>query len=166
MAEQKSRYSKSTEEMAGPAAPSVDMPASGDFTSDDVPDIEVVADIEADRKDWADKMKFAREMVQIRIHDTSDPNAEPRVPVCVNGELSHPKFGNHLPRGTEIWVRRCVAEQLARSKPISVKTVKTQDHDGNDTARIERKVGALYPFELINPKPADTAWLKRVRAEA
>lgn len=165
MAEQKSRY-KSSEEAAGPVAPEVTMPSSGDFGFDDIPDIEVVVDVEADRADWAAKMRFAREPVQIRIHESNDPNAEPRVPVCVGGELSHPKFGNHLPRGMDIWVRRCVAEQLLRSKPITVKTTKTVDQDGNDTAKITRTVGSLYPFELVNPKPVDVAWQKRIRSEA
>lgn len=156
----------STQEMDGPEAPSIDMPRSGDFTRDDVPDIEIVTDVRPNQDDWADNMRFMSAPVTIRIHETNDPNAEPRVPVCVNGEKSHPIFGNHLPRGIEITVKRSVAEVLARAKPINVKTVKTVDHDGNDTARIERKIGQQYPFELVNARPADIDWLKRIRAEA
>lgn len=153
-------------ELQGPDAPSVTMPRSGDFTSDDVPDIQVVADVPKEKDDWATKMAFMEELVTIRLHETRDANDEPRVPVCVNGEKSHPQFGNHLPRGMELAVKRKVAEVLLRSKPISVRTVKTVDHDGNDTARIERSVGSKYPFELVSPRPRDLEWVKRVRAEA
>lgn len=142
------------------------MPARGDFKRDDVPEIELATDTMSAGNDWAEQMRFQNERISIRLHETNDPNAEPRVPVCVNGEIAHPKFGNHLPRGVDITVKRCVAEQLARAKPISVKTVKTIDADGNDTAKIVRNVGAQYPFELVNPTPRDMDWLKRVRAEA
>lgn len=166
MAEQKPRYSKSTEEMQGPIAPDVTMPVRGDFKREDVPEIELATDVIADGNDWAEKMRFMDQMVEIRIHDTNDPNAEPRVPVCVNGEKAHPVYGNHLPRGMEITVKRRVAEVLARAKPINVRTIKTIDHDGNDTSKIVRTIGAQYPFELVNPKPRDLEWLKRIRAEA
>lgn len=158
--------SKSTEEMDGPSAPEVVIPSSGDFTHDDIPEIEVVVDVMADKKDWADKMRFMNEVVRIRIQETTNPNEEPRVPVCVNGVKSHPVFGNHLPRGVELDVRRYVAEALLRAKPIGVKTVKTIDHDGNDTSKIVRSIGTAYPFELIGAKPRDTDWLRKIRAEA
>jgi len=160
------RNAVDTDDLQGPEAPGVTMPRSGDFTHDDVPDIQVVSDVPTEKDDWAAKMKFMEELVKIRIHDTSDPNAEPRVPVCVNGEQSHPQWGNHLPRGIEIAVKRKVAEVLARAKPISVKTVKTVDHDGNDTARIVRSIGSRYPFELVEGRAKDLDWLKRIRAEA
>lgn len=158
--------SKNTAELQGPVAPDVTMPASGDFSHDDVPDIEVVADVMADKKDWADKMNFMNETVCIRIQETTNPNEEPRVPVCVNGVRSHPVYGNNLPRGIELNVKRYVAEALLRAKPINVRTVKTIDHDGNDTARIVRSIGTAYPFEMINAKPRDTEWLRSIRAQA
>lgn len=155
-----------TEELQGPVAPEVVMPRSGSFTREDVPDIEVVADVGKVGSDWAQNMRFMAELVKIRIHGTTDVNAEPRVPVCVNGEKAHPVYGNHLPREVEIEVKRSVAEVLARAKPIRVRTVKTQDQDGNDTSRIERTIGSKYPFELVNARPRDIDWLKRIRAEA
>lgn len=166
MGRQRSNYSVPTDEMQGPDAPGVTMPRSGTFTRDDVPEVEVVADVMSASNDWAANMAFMEEKVKIRIHDTSDPNAEPRVPVCVNGEKSHPVWGNHLPRGRELVVKRKVAEVLARSKPINVKTTKTIDHDGNDTSRITRTVGVMYPFELVDPRPRDLDWLRKIRAEA
>ncbi|MBC3919163.1 hypothetical protein H8L32_16850 [Undibacterium sp. CY18W] len=158
--------SKNTAELQGPVAPDITMPASGGFSHDDVPDIEVVADVMADKKDWADKMNFMNETVCIRIQETTNPNEEPRVPVCVNGVKSHPVYGNNLPRGIELNVKRYVAEALLRAKPINVRTVKTIDHDGNDTARIVRSIGTAYPFEMINAKPRDTEWLRSIRAQA
>lgn len=157
--------SKSTEEMDGPSAPDVTMPASGDFGYDDIDPIEIVVDVMADKKAWADKMRFNNEMITIYIQETTNPNDEPRVPVCVNGAPSHPVYGNHLPRGVELNVRRYVAEALLRAKPMNVRTVKTIDHDGNDTARIVRSIGTAYPFNMINAKPRDNDWLRAIRAE-
>jgi hypothetical protein len=156
---------KSTAELAGPKAPEVTMPKSGSFTCEDVPEVEVVADVMSDRKDWAENMAFANEKVAIRLHESNDPNDEPRVPVCVNGEKAHPVFGNHLPRGVEVVVKRYVVEALLRAKPINVKTVKTVDHDGNDTAKIVRSIGTKYPFEMVNPTAKDMDWLRRIRAD-
>ena len=159
------RNAVDTNDLDGPVAQDVVMPRSGAFTMDDVPEIEVATDSMPAIDEWAAAMRFMEEPVQIRLHDTSDPNAEPRVPVWVNGEIAHPKYGNHLPRGEDIIIKRKFAEQLARAKPINVKTVKTVDQDGNDTSRIVRSIGSQYPFELTNPKPRDLEWLKRIRAE-
>jgi len=159
------RTSPSTAEMDGPKAPDITLPASGPVDTEDFGDFEVVRDLQADKKQWSDNMRFMNELVTIRIHDTNDPNAEPRVPVELIGKKSHPVYGNHLPRGIELDVRRYVAEIIARAKPINVKTVKTIDHDGNDTSKIVRSIGVMYPFELVNPKPADLDWLKRIRSE-
>jgi hypothetical protein len=156
----------STAEMDGPAAPDVTMPASGDFGYDDIDPIEIVVDVMADKKQWADKMRFNNETITIRIQETTNPNEEVRVPVCVNGVKSHPLYGNDLPRGVEIQVKRYVAEALLRAKPINVRTVKTIDHDGNDTAKIVRSIGTAYPFEMINASSRDTDWLRSIRAQA
>jgi hypothetical protein len=152
--------------MAGPQAPDVVIPASGDFGYDDIDSIEIVVDVMADKKAWADRMRFDSEMITIRIQETTNPNEEARVPVCVNGVRSHPVYGNHLPRGIELNVKRYVAEALLRAKPINVRTVKTIDHDGNDTSKIVRSIGTAYPFEMINAKPRDTDWLRAIRAQA
>ena len=160
------KTSVGTDEMQGPEAPDVTMPRSGDFTRDDVPVIEQVADVRGNSNKYLEDIAFDNELVTIRLYDTNDPNDEPRVPVQVNGEKAHPVYGNHLPRGIELQVKRMVAAVLARSKPISVKTVKTVDYDGNDTAKIVRSVGTRYPFELVNAKPKDVDWLRKIRAEA
>lgn len=157
---------QSTAEMDGPKAAEVTMPASGDFGYDDIDPIEQVIDTVADRKQWADNMRFSNEIITIRIQETTNPNEEARVPVCVNGERAHPQYGNHLPRGVELNVKRCVAEALLRAKPINVRTVKTIDHDGNDTSKIVRSIGTAYPFEMINAKSRDTDWLRSIRAQA
>jgi hypothetical protein len=160
------RNAADTQDMQGPTADEVTMPLRGDFTREDVPEIDLGADVMKEGNSWADDMAFNNEVITIRLHETTDPNAEPRVPVCVNGMKSHPIYGNHLPRGTDIQVKRYVAEALLRSKPIHVKTVKTVDHDGNDTAKIVRNIGSLYPFEVVGPKPRDMDWLRAIRAQA
>ena len=106
----------STDELAGPSAPEVTMPKNGSFTREDVPEIELAVDVVSNKNDWAANMAFANEKIAIRLHESNDPNDEPRVPVCVNGEKSHPVYGNHLPRGIEITVKRFVVEALLRAK--------------------------------------------------
>lgn len=154
-----------SEEMGTAKAPDVEMPASGDFSYDDMDPIEQVIDVVADRKQWADNMRFANEVITIRINETSDPNMEPRVPVCVNGRLSHPVWENHLPRGIELQVRRCVAEALLRAKPVTVKTIPTRDQNGADTAKIVRSIGNSYPFEVVGATSKDIDWMRKIRAE-
>lgn len=155
-----------TAEMDGPKAEEVLIPASGDFGYDDISMIERVVDVAADHKLWQDRMRFDNEMITIRIQETTNPNEEERVPVCVNGVPSHPVYGNHLPRGMELNVKRYVAEALLRAKPINVRTVKAVDPAGNDTSKIIRTIGTAYPFEMINAKPRDTDWLRSIRAQA
>lgn len=157
---------KNTEDMQGPVASDTVIPATGDFDYSDISEFEVVIDVMADKKQWADNMRFQNETICIRLNETTNPNEEPRVPVCVGGNRSHPVYGNHLPRGIELNVKRYVAEALMRAKPISVRTVKTLDAEGNDTSKIVRNSGTLYPFEMINPKPADLDWQRKIRAEA
>lgn len=157
--------SVNTAEMDGPKAPDVVMPASGNFGYDDMDPIEIVTDVMADKKDWADKMAFMNEMVTIRLNETTNPNEEPRVPVCNGGRKSHPIYGNHLPRGIELQVRRYVLEPLLRAKPVGVKTVQTRDDNGADTARIVRSIGTAYPFEMINATQRDHDWMRSIRAQ-
>lgn len=156
---------KSTAEMQGPKAEDVTMPAKSNFTREDVPEIEVVADVEKVNKDWADEMAYLEGTIKIRLHPTNDPNVEPRVPVCVNGEKSHPIWGNHLPRGVELVVKRKVAGVIAAAKPMNVQTVRDRDQTGNDVARIVRNIGFSYPFELINGSQRDQQWLEKIRAQ-
>lgn len=135
------------------------------FLYSDMPDVEVMRDIGKDQKDWADKMKFNEEMLTININTTSDPNAEPRVYVCVGGFQSHPQWGNYLPRGMDLKVKRYVAEALARAKPMNVTTREGVLANGDKTAHIMTKIGMAYPFNLVNGKPADYEWLKNIVAE-
>lgn len=142
------------------------MPASGSISRDDIPEIETESEDINRRKDWAEKMAFANEKITIRLSETNDPNDEPRVPVCVNGERSHPVYGNDLPRGVDLVVKRCVAEVLLRAKPINVRTVETRDGNGDRAAKIVQSVGTKYPLEIVNSKPRDNDWMRQVRLEA
>ncbi len=155
----------STEGMQVAEAPDFTIPAHGTVTRADVPDIQVVADTVESISDWAQEMDFLNAPIEIRIQGTTNPNDEQRVFVCVNGEMSHPKYGNYLPRDVEITVKRKVVEGLARAKPISITTPQVKDIDGSDTARIMQRVGNQYPFELVNPTKQDVEWVKRIRAQ-
>ena len=152
--------------MDQPRIPDFVIPASGPVSHEDRPPIEVETGDFNRKKDWADKMAFANEKITIRLSETNDANDEPRVPVCVNGERSHPVYGNDLPRGVDLVVKRCVAEVLLRSRPINVRTVETRDGNGDRTTKEIKTLGTKYPFELVNPKPSDVDWMRKVRMEA
>lgn len=165
MAQQKSRYSESTENLETPADVAFALPASGSIIREDIPDIVTSHDDKVD-KDWADGMAFMNQYITISIHESNDPEAEPRVPVWNNGDRAHPQFGNYLPRGVELKIQRRFAEVLLRAKPIGIKTVTIKDHTGADTAEIRKHKGNSYPFVVVNPTKADQAWMRRVSLEA
>lgn len=156
----------STENMPAAAAPSFTMPASGMIERADIPAVEVVSDTMEQRGDWAGSMAFLNEPIEIRISSTTNPNDEKFVFACVNGERSHPQYGNYLPRDVELTLKRKVVQNIARAKPIAVTTTQVRDYDGSDTARINQSTGNKYPFEIINPTSRDVEWVKRIRAEA
>jgi hypothetical protein len=115
----------------------------------------------------AKELAFMEERLDIRIHETSDPNAEQMVFVSVNGEGGGPHKLPWLPRGQVITVKRKIVERLARSKRIGVRTQEVTDGNGNRTTAIRRSSSLGYDFSVLrDPNPHGAEWLKRVLAEA
>ena len=114
----------------------------------------------------AKALAFNEEELEIMIHESTNPNDEPRVFVCVNGQMTHPKYGNHLPRGVPISVKRKVVERLARAKPMSFATVETVNQQGERDTKLQRHQAQKYPFSVIHdPNPEGLSWLRRIMAE-
>lgn len=121
-------------------------------------DIEVVDRVLT--SDKAEQERFMNEIVTIMVHDSTDDNAEPLIPVGINGRMQY--FARGVPQD----VRRCYVERLARAK----KTSYTQDLDerkGEAIYNTMRPHHALkYPFSVVNdPNPLGAAWLRNLLAE-
>lgn len=132
-----------------------------EFTSDhQLPksDIEIVDGPVQSKK--LDEMAFMNEMVTVRIHPTTDKNANPFPEVWVNGRVQR------FVRGEEQKVRRCFVEVLARAKGTTYDNVKAKDPNGEDKYMYPSHTAEVYPFTVINDTPRGEAWLKAVLASA
>jgi hypothetical protein len=121
----------------------------------------LATDIESPEfKEFAATEEFMKETVAVRLHTTSEQNAEPIVEVFCNG------IPQRFVRGHWIPVRRMFVEVLARAKPFTVRTPEYTDNNGDRTTRIDINTSLRYPFEMRDSNPAGQAWLNRILREA
>lgn len=135
-----------------------DMPSTGPARIEDAL-IEPV-----DGPNWqakAAELAFMEEPVDVLVHESTDPRAEPIVQVGVNGR------NQFFVRGQSQTVRRKFVERLARAKRTSYTQQRYKDENGNDAIRNVPHTALEYPFSIVrdqNPRGGD--WLKKVLAEA
>ena len=100
--------------------------------------------------------KFMEEELVIKVHETSDQNAPPWVPVGCNGEQVW------LRRGTKIRIPRKFVECLTRYD-TAFTSVMVADPNA-DEGRVQRpRAYQAYPFEVLHdPSQKGKAWLSRV----
>jgi hypothetical protein len=108
---------------------------------------------------WMADMAFANELVTVRVHESTDKNADPFPLISVNGRPQR------FVRGNEQQVRRCYVEKLARLKHTAYDSLKTKDPDGEDVYRYPSRTGLVYDFTVIDDTPKGQAWLKQVLSE-
>lgn len=118
------------------------------------------AGAEAGNKKWLDEMAFMNEEVTVRVHPSTDKNANPFPEVFVNGRVQR------FVRGAEQKVRRCFVEVLARAKGTTFDNVKMKDPEGEDKYVYPTHTAEVYPFVVIGDTPKGDVWLKRVMAQA
>lgn len=111
-------------------------------------------------KKWHEEMAFMNEIVTVRVHPTTDKNANPIPDVYVNGRVQR------FVRGEEVKCRRCFVEVLARAKSTTFDNLKTKGPDGEDKYVYPSHTAEVFPFVVIGDSPKGEAWLKRVLAEA
>lgn len=111
-------------------------------------------------KKWMDEMAFMNEMVTVRVHPTTDKNANPFPEIWVNGRVQR------FVRGAEQQVRRCFVEVLARSKGTTFDNVKVKDAEGEDKYVYPSNTAEIFPFTVINDSPKGEKWLKDVLKSA
>jgi len=125
-----------------------------ELITDNIPDIESPF-----FKAKAENLAFDQELVQIRIHDTSDKDADPAFILSINGEKEV------FVRGGVKTVKRMFVGALCSAKPVHYGNEEYEDFTGVGVRHPARR-GLRYAFDVLkddNPKGA--AWLEsRLRA--
>ena len=137
----------------------IEIPVYGDLSMLRAPEEIVIADEEAIRKEYADRLAFDRELLTIQLEAPNEENAPQHVPVGVNGRFYY------LPVGSAIRLPRCFVEVLAAAQPYSVQT-KVRERPGDDPVNaLTRNPRMRYPFTILHdPSPAEgRRWLRRVK---
>lgn len=132
----------------------IDVPATGilDRSALHEEGIEVVQSAGID--EYAKELAFMEELVEVEVHESTDPNAEPVVDLYCNGIVQR------IIRGVPISVKRKYVQILANARQTSMTTTVKVDGD-NVVNRINKHTAARYPFRVLrddNPKGRD--WLR------
>lgn len=132
----------------------IDMPGTGiiDRSALHEEGIEVVTD--AGIADYAKELAFMEELVEVEVHESTDPNAEPVVDLYCNG------IPQRFLRGVPIAVKRKYVQILADARQTSMTTVVKVDGE-NVINRINKHSALRYPFRVVrddNPRGRD--WLR------
>lgn len=103
----------------------------------------------------AEELLFNEEMVDVMLHESTDPNAENPVFTSCNGT---PQY---FFRGEVQTVRRKYVAILASVKEHGITTPEYTAQDGSRAMSIRRTSSLKYPFSIISDKnPRGPAWLK------
>lgn len=136
----------------------VDIPMTGDVGTIERPDREIVTADGVDM-DYAAQLAFNEEMVDVIVHESTEPNAQQLVDVYVNGTPQ--RFW----RGKVQTVKRKYVEVLARAKQTGIKTTVDMSN-GEPVNRIQRHTALRYPFSIQHdPNPKGHAWLRGILAQ-
>lgn len=105
-------------------------------------------------KEYARELAFMEEPVEINIHESADPNAEPIVDLYCNG------IAQRVIRGVPITVKRKYVQVLTMARHTAMST-DTRVEGENVVNRVNRRTALRYPFSVIrddNPRGRD--WLR------
>lgn len=113
-------------------------------------------------KEWAANMAFAKELITIRVDESTDENAEKQVEVWNNGDLMI------FPRGKDVTCERRFVETLMRAKPTKYSQRAVLDDLGKVGGYQEIPQRALrYHFQVVkDDSPLGQAWLKACLSQA
>lgn len=103
---------------------------------------------------YATELAFMEELVEVEVHESTDPNAEPIVELYCNGTPQR------LIRGVPHAVKRKFVQILANARQTSMTTTTKVDGD-NVVNRINKHSALRYPFRVVrddNPRGRD--WLR------
>jgi hypothetical protein len=113
-----------------------------------------------DYKELVANQAFMSEPVVIVLHALGQQEAEPAVPVGVNGDRAY------LIPGTPTRVKRYHVAQLLKARPDYV------SHQGGDVSQSEqnhnrffKQSTSRYNFDVIEDTPRGIAWLRELRRQ-
>lgn len=144
-------------ELTGDTETSLVLPGQGDgeIKRTDLSPIE--AENAGPDKDRLDSLQMAEEMIDVMVHESTDPNADNPVMVYCNG------VSQFFIRGQTQKVRRKYVEVLARAKQEAVRT--TERREQGDTV-ITKTRSLRYPFSVqYDPNPKGQQWLRNILAQ-
>lgn len=158
----RSFHTEQPDDIEIPTTGSVEAARASAAASMNTTEIEPVADL-AGVYDKAAILAFYEEKVEIMIVDSTDPNPENYVFVSINGKGPMPHGVPWVPRNVPVVMARKYVEQLARAKPVSLRTEEVQDFQGNRTTRVKRHAAMRYPFTVLrDTNPKGRAWLAEI----
>jgi hypothetical protein len=104
---------------------------------------------------------FFNEMLDIVVHETTDPTGIPIPQVNVNGR------NQFFLRGQKQKVRRVFVARLARMKQRRyTQSIQMDPSSGNVIQKMIPHVGLRFPFSVIHdPNPNGPAWLQQILSE-
>ena len=109
--------------------------------------------------DYVAMIAFMNETIEIKIHETTDENAEQVFEININGR---PEF---FRRGETKTVLRYYVDRMLRMKETKYRQRETFEN-GERTMRQVPVTAVKYPFSVTDDKnPLGKSWLKAVAAE-
>jgi len=103
----------------------------------------------------AQELAFNEEVVEVMLHETTDPCAENPVFTACNGVTQY------FYRGIPQQVKRKYLAILASCKEHGISTPEYAAPDGSRAMGIRRTSSLKYPFSVISdPNPRGAAWLR------
>lgn len=114
-------------------------------------------------KDKLEKMKFDNDILEIEIHESQDPNANPIPEIIVNGRREA------FFRGQPKKVKRMFVEQLLRMKSTRYDNKRCIDPDtGIEEYQYPEHTSLVYPFTILHDPAGEKGrdWAKKIKAEA
>lgn len=138
----------------------IDMPGTGviDRSAMHEEGVEVVPAVAMDG--YAADLAFMEELVDVEVHESNDPNAEPIVDLYCNGTPQR------IVRGQPIAVKRKYVQILANARQVSMSTdTRVQGEDVIN--RVSKRSALRYPFSVVrddNRRGRD--WLRQALQSA
>lgn len=143
-------------------SPEVETAQPSDITFDSIyspPPIEIEAvrplNSGAGDSKFLAELAFNEEIVEVMVHESTDPNAENPVFTACNG------ITQYFFRGQVQAVKRKYVAILAAAKEHAIRTPEYTTAEGVRATKIARTSSLKYPFSIISdPNPRGAAWLK------
>lgn len=108
---------------------------------------------------YAKELAFMEEIVEVLVHESTDPSAPDPVEVGCNGRSVY------FRRGIPMKIPRKFLEALARSKQTAIRTPEIVTSDGDRKTITRKSTHTTYPYSVLDdPNPRGAAWLRAINA--